>query len=266
MPLALGFHSAPRGALHNLSQAFSQPAHARPRGFGHAHGARRSAHGLAPATDVFARRSRAAPEGLYASQTDARLRASSHAVTRVAEDTGTTTTVQRDRVDFRLRSSQSAVGEDAIKSIGDALAGQAEALGRVLDAAGLLGDFNLDFADEFLARIGAALEELGGEGGFAAGAVSLDVKIRARSESVRVENGDQGAFVERSVQRIDIQVRFLALGAEGEVEEPQGPLAADVGGAKGSLRGLGPLAEFDLNGDGALGFDDIVALADEVLE
>ncbi len=287
MPLALGVEAA-RG-LHNLSRAFSAQSRGRLQRFDHDqfdrnqldrnqldhnHRARRSLRARFGRDQAVIGRGRtagpartapAAGSDLFLSRTDARLRASSSVVTRRDEDAGTTATVQRDRVDFRLRSSQIALGEDAVASIGEALAGRTEELGRVLDAAGLLGDFNSDFAGEFLNRISSALEDLTGEGGFSAGAASLDVKIRVRSESVRIENAAEGELIERSVQRIDIRVRFVALAESGEVEEPQGPLEADLQGAKGSLRGLGPLAQFDFNGDGAFNFDDVAALADEIL-
>ena len=276
MPFATGLESAQSSGLQNLSRAFSAESRARARQVESDDGSRRLLQARFRARDAFVRRSApdeprrttalAEPERLFASSTDARLRTSSRTVTREDGDTGSTTTVQNDRLDFRFRSSQLALGEGGVESIANALEGQTEALGRVLDAAGLLGDFNSDFAAEFLNRIGGALEQLAGEDGVRAQATGLDVKIRVQSKSVRIENGEDGEFVERSVQRIDIQVRFVSLSASGEVEEPQGPLEADLRGAKGELRGLGPLAQFDFNGDGRFSIDDVLELADEVID
>lgn len=200
---------------------------------------------------------------LAARTDDLRLRASSRSVLREDGESGTTTLVQRDRLDLRLRSAQIAVGDGA--AISDSLEGQLDILERVFDAAGLLGDFNPDLADEFLARVREGLEAAGAGDGVGIQASSLDLKIRVRSQTVRVESAD-GAVVERSVQRIDIRVRFVALSVSGEVEEPREPVQADVEGDRGRLQGLGPLRAFDFNGDGRFSFDDVAALADEVID
>ena len=137
---------------------------------------------------------------------------------------------------------------------------------RIFDAASLLGDFSGQLSNEFLGRIRSGLEGLAGENGLQFHATSLDLKIRVISQTVRIENTEDGSVVERSVQRIDIRVRFISLSVSGEVGEAQDPIEADLEGNHGHLRGLGPVKRFDFNGDGQFTFEDIAALADEVID
>ncbi len=284
MPFASGFGAAHSSGLQNLSRAFSAQSRLRSRLFEDGESARRLRQARTRAHDAFVQRSpreqpaAAAPEptSLYASSTQARLKTSSSTVVRQDADSGAATTLQSDQLDFRLRSAQLAAGEDGVASLAAALADQSQALGRVLDAAGLLGGFSGDLAQQFLSRIGQALDGLGGDGPRAQ-ATSLDVKIHVESQSVRVENGEDGGYVERRIARIDVSVRFLSLSASGEVQQAQEPLQAGLHGAKGSdgpkgvLSGHGPRQEFafggfDVNGDGRFTVDDILALADQTVD
>jgi len=208
----------------------------------------------------------AEPQALFASSTSVKLKFSDRTVVRQDEDSGSTTVVQQDRLDIRLRSSQFAFDNGDVQGIAEALEGQTDVLERLFDAAGLLSDFSSQLSSEFLARIRSGLEGLAGEDELQAQATILDLKIRVESKTVRVENAEGDLVVERSVQRIDIRVRFVSLSVSGEVGEAREPVEADLKGRRGQLRGLGPLKQFDFDGDGRISFEDIVALADEVID
>lgn len=208
----------------------------------------------------------AEPQALFASSTSVKLKFSDRTVVRQDEDSGSTTVVQQDRLDIRLRSSQFAFDNGDVQGIAEALEGQTDVLERLFDAAGLLSDFSSQLSSEFLARIRSGLEGLAGEDELQAQATILDLKIRVESKTVRVENAEGDLVVERSVQRIDIRVRFVSLSLSGEVGEAREPVEADLKGRRGQLRDLGPLKQFDFDGDGRISFEDIVALADEVID
>ena len=283
----------PRGLAH-LSRGFLSRSHAQPH-LARLHQARlndtrlnqvqgaessRSRISLRLRSDTFVRQSAptqaleptgtstavAEPQSFFASSLSAKLKASSSTVVRQDNDTGSTTTVQKDRLDLRVRLSQFSLNSGDIEGISAALEGQTSAIERVFDAAGLLGDFSSELSNEFLGQIRSALKGLGGENELKSQATKLDLKIRVRSQTVRVENAEDGSVIERSVQRIDIKVRFVSLTVSGEVGEAQEPIEADVEGRHGHLRGLGQVKRFDLNRVGRLSFDDIAALSDEVID
>ena len=173
---------------------------------------------------------------------------------------------QKDRLDLHLRLSQVAFESGDVQGISSALEGQTDVLERIFDAASLLSDFSGQLSNEFLGRIRSGLEGLAGANELQSQATSLDLKIRVKSKTVRVENTEDGSVVERSVQRIDIRVRFVSLSVSGEVGESQDPIEAALEGSHGHLRGLGPVKRFDFNGEGQFNFEDIAALADEVID
>ncbi len=208
----------------------------------------------------------AEPQQLFASSTSARLKASSQTVVRQQNDLGSTTAFQKDRLDLHVRLSQFAFDSGDVQGISSALEGQTDVLERIFDAASLLSDFSAQLSNEFLGRIHSGLEGLAGANELQRQATGLDLKIRVKSETVRIENTEDGSVVERSIQRIDIRVRFVSLSVSGEVGEAQDPIEADLEGGHGHLRGLGPVKRFDFNGDGQFNFEDIAALADEVID
>ncbi len=289
MSHAIGLNTPdPRGLAH-LSRGFLSRSHARPQqarvnearvNQAHADESSRSRISLRLRSDTFVRQSAptqaleltgnataiAEPQSFFASSLSARLKASSSTLVRQDSDSGSTTTVQRDRLDLNVRLSQFSLNSGDIEGISSALEGQTGAIERVFDAASLLGDFSTELSNEFLGQIRSALEGLGGENEFQSQATKLDLKIRVRSETVRVENAEDGSVIERSVQRIDIKVRFVSLTVSGEVGETQEPIEADVEGRHGHLRGLGAVKRFDVNGGRRLSFNDIAALADEVID
>ena len=173
---------------------------------------------------------------------------------------------QKDRFDLHLRLSQVAFESGDVQGISSALEGQTDVLERIFDTASLLSDCSGQLSNEFLGRIRSGLEGLAGANELQSQATSLDLKIRVKSKTVRVENTEDGSVVERSVQRIDIRVRFVSLSVSGEVGESQDPIEAALEGSHGHLRGLGPVKRFDFNGEGQFNFEDIAALADEVID
>jgi hypothetical protein len=205
-----------------------------------------------------------APSQLYASSSSAKLNLSSQTLVHQNEETGATRVVQRDSLDFRFSSSQISVGNGDPAAIGDLLEGQADILQKLFDAVGLLGDFSSGLADEFLGRVQEGLEGSGDATQFQAS--SLDLKIRIQSRSITVEDGEGGTRVEKSVLKISVKVRFVSLTTQGEVAEPQEPVEAGIADQQAQLQGQGPLAQFDINGDGKFSFEDVAALADEVFE
>jgi len=284
MSHALGLNAPdPRGLAH-LSRGFlsRSPARPQPARLGQVEGAdsSRSRISIRLRSDTFVSQSASTqaleptgaatavtePQSFFASSLSAKLKASSSTVVRQDNDSGSTTTVQRDRLDLSLRLSQFSFNSGDIEGISSALEGQTDALERVFDAAGLLGDFSSELSNEFLGQIRSALEGLGGENELQSQATKLDLKIRVRSETIRIENAEDGSVIERSVQRIDIKVRFVSLTVSGEAGEAQEPIEADVEGRHGHLRGLGAVKRFDLNGGRRLSFDEIAALADEVID
>lgn len=262
-------------ALQSLSRAFSAKSRLRSCLFEDDQSARLLRQ-RSRARDAFVQRSALrpaaapAPTSLYASSTEARLRTSSTTVVRQEAEAASTTTLETERLAFRLRSAQLAVGRSGAASIADALEGQTQTLERVLDAAGLLVAFSGDLARDFLDRIGQALDDLGGDV-TQAQAASLDVNIRVESETVRVANNENSDYFERKITRVDVRARFIALSASGDIQETKEPVQAGLRGQKGSLRGQGPdrrfdLSGFDLDGDGRFTVDDILALADETVD
>ncbi len=205
-----------------------------------------------------------APSQLFASSSSAKLNLSSQTLVQQNEETGATRVVQRDSVDFKFSSSQIAVGSGDTGGISELLEGQGDVLEKLFDAVGLLGDFSSGLADEFLGRVGGGLEGSNDATQFQAS--SLDLKIRVQSRSVTVEDGEGGTRVQKSVQKISVKVRFVSLNLQGEVAEPQEPVEAGIADQQAQVQGLGPLAQFDFNGDGKFSFDDIAALADEIFD
>ena len=277
---AVGPSAVDSRGLSHLSRAFSSRFHVRPHQVEGDDGGRSRVKIQFRGRDTFVRQSgtiqapeqtRAAtvvaePQELFASSTSVKLKASSLTVVRQENDSESTTVFQKDRLDLHLRLSQVAFESGDVQGISSALEGQTDVLERIFDAASLLGDFSGQLSNEFLGRIRSGLEALTGENGLLGQATSLDLKIRVKSKTVRIENTEDGTVVERSVQRIDIRVRFVSLSVSGEVGEAQDPIEADLEGSHGHLRGLGPVKRFDLNGDGQFNFEDIAALADEVID
>ncbi len=50
------------------------------------------------------------------------------------------------------------------------------------------------------------------------------------------------------------------------LDKTQEPVEAGIADQQAQVQGLGPLAQFDFNGDGKFSFDDIAALADEIFD
>ncbi len=205
-----------------------------------------------------------APSQLFASSSSAKLNLSSQTLVQQNEETGVTRVVQRDSFDFKFSSSQISVGNADTGGISELLEGQGDVLQKLFDAVGLLGDFSSGLADEFLGRVGEGLEGSNDATQFQAS--SLDVKIKVQSRSVTVEDGEGGTRVQKSVLKISVKVRFVSLNLQGEVAEPQEPVEAGIADQQAQVQGLGPLAQFDFNGDGKFSFDDIAALADEIFD
>lgn len=268
-----------RGLSH-LSRAFSSRFHARPRQVEGDDGGRSRLKIRFRGRDTFVRQSgtiqapeqtRAAPvvaepQQLFASSTSVKLKASSLTVVRQENGSKSTVVFQKDRLDLHLRLSQVAFASGDVQGISSALEGRTDVLERIFAAASLLGDFSGQLSNEFLSRIRSGLEVLTGENGLLVQAASLDLRIRVETKTVRIENTENGTVIERSVQRIDIRVRFVSLSVSGEAGEAQDPVEADLEGSHGHLRGLGLVKQFDFNGDGQFNFEDIAALADEIID
>lgn len=260
----------------HLSRGFASQRHAKPHHTRHAHNGHHRARLRLRGHDSFTLQSASArsaslaktstlsvePQILSATVSSGALSTSSRTLVRQDENTGTTTTIQKDRVDFSLHASQVGLTSNDAEGIAAVLEGQADALESVFKAAGLLGDFNSDASTDFLSRVRTGLDNVD------IAASSLDLKVSVRTKTIRVENADDGSISERTIQQIDIRARFVSLDINGNVSEAQEPVEAnlDVGSGQGLLSGLGPLTQFDFNGDGQFTFEDITALADELID
>lgn len=195
----------------------------------------------------------------------ATLRTSSSELIETNAESGLTREVKLDTLDFRLRSRQLSVG-GAAQAIQSALAGQTETLERVFETAGLLGGLSEAPGDDFLARIRDGLESVATTAeGVEVQARSLDLRVRVETGSVRVQAED-GSFIEQTVQRVQIEARFVSLSLDGEVGEGRESVRAglDRGRERGELRGLGEPAQFKLGNGGPFSLDDFASLADRL--
>ncbi len=174
-----------------------------------------------------------------------------------------------DRYDGQLQSriSQFALGggdTSGLESIANSLQDQPGVIGQVFEVAEALAGFNGDLSGGFLERIQQGLSGLAqvlGPGGSGVQATRLDLSLSFQSDSLEFSSTDGETQISASSQRIEINVRFLSLNAQSEPVEPVEPIRAGIGGRQATLEGLGPLAQFDFNGDGQFDFGDFEALA-----
>ncbi len=183
---------------------------------------------------------------------------------------GSSLQLQRDEVQIQSNFSRVAVGGgSSAENITESLSDQRDAIGQVFGIAEALAGFNGDLSGDFLERIeqglGTLAEALGPDGeGFQA--TRLDLSISFRSDSVELSSRDGRTQLSRSSEQVEIRVRFLSLNAEAEAVEPVEEVRAGLGSEKATLQGLGELAEFDFNGDGAFDFYELEELAEGLFD